>query len=93
MMIDGNDLVVLLRQYGKNSIFHANTVATSLSFLRNDGLLSRYYVKTHPATCHQTPQYTDETDRQLGVDNDIFFDVENIWDLNMTCFYGPVVFQ
>lgn len=92
-MIDGNELVELLRQYGKNSIFHANTVATSLSFLRNGGLLSRKYVKEHPATCCQTPQYTDETDKLVGVDNDIFFDVENIWGRNMTCFYGPVVFQ
>lgn len=92
-MIDGNELVELLRQYGKNSIFHANTVATSLSFLRNGGLLSRQYVEDDPATCCQTLQKTDTTDKQFGVYNDIFFDVENIWEIKTTCFYGPVVFQ
>ena len=92
-MIDGNELVNLLNKYKKNSIFHAITVATSLSFLRTGGLKSRKYVSDNRNTCFQTAQSSDNTDKNVGVYDDIFFDVENIWEIKPTCFYGQVVFQ
>ncbi|MFU2421343.1 MAG: hypothetical protein ACM677_00175 [Bacteroides sp.] len=72
-------------------LYHANTVATSISFLLKGGLLSRGAVEELNYT--QTPQKTDDLDKRLGVYFDIFFDSDDIHarakDLNS---YGPVTF-
>lgn len=92
-MLNGTEVVNLLRERGFTHIYHANTVATALTYLRNGGLLSRQYVEDHPQTCFQTMQRSDEKDKQFGIYNDIFFDAKNIWECNCPCFYGPVIFE
>ena len=92
-MINGQQLVSLLNSLGKDNIFHANTVSTAISYIRTGGLKSRRFVVQNPQRCFQTFQNSDKLDREFNIDNDIFFDVENIWQLGRICFYGPVVFQ
>lgn len=94
-MLNGTEIANLLRERGFTHIYHANTVATALSYLRNGGLLSRQYVEDHPQTCFQTMQRSDEKDKMLGIYNDIFFDATNMWQVNQVnySYYGPVVFK
>lgn len=72
-------------------LYHANTVATAITFLTQGGLLSRGAVEERDL--FQTPQQTDELDKRVGVYYDIFFDSDDIHarakDLNS---YGPVTF-
>lgn len=72
-------------------LYHANTVATSVTFLSHGGLLSRGAVEEHGF--FQTSQESDDLDKKLGVFFDIFFDSDDIHarahDLNA---YGPVTF-
>lgn len=72
-------------------LFHANTVATSVTFLLHGGLLSRGAVEEQGL--YQTPQESDELDKRLGVFNDIFFDSDDIHARahNFNA-YGPVTF-
>lgn len=92
-MLDGKTLAKFLRKRGVSTLYHVNTTATALTFLRNGGLLSRHYVEEHPETCFQTIQKSDATDKKFGIFNDIFFDVMNIWENSEVCFYGPVLFE
>lgn len=81
----------VLKNKGVDLLFHANTVATSLTFLNSNGLLSRQYVEENGLT--QTKQYTDSTDKILGVYNDIFFDSCDIHArASRSNLYGPVLF-
>lgn len=72
-------------------LYHANTVATSVTFLLHGGLLSRGAIEEQGL--FQTPQESDALDKKLGVFYDIFFDSDDIHsrahDLNS---YGPVTF-
>lgn len=72
-------------------LFHANTVLTSLTYLRYGGLLSRETVEN--IKLPQTPQETDESDKNLEIFNDIFFDSVDIHKRISTLNdYGPVLF-
>ena len=72
-------------------LYHANTVVTSCTFFENGGLLSRGVVEDRGL--FQTPQETDERDKQVDVFYDLFFDSIDIHrrkrNLNH---YGPVMF-
>ena len=72
-------------------LYHANTVATAISFLLKGGLISRGAMEE--IHYFQTPQQSDELDKKLGVYYDVFFDSDDIHarakDLNS---YGPVTF-
>lgn len=92
-MLNGDNLADFFEEKGYHILHHVNTVATALTFLRNGGLLSREYVANHPASCFQTLQKSDAKDKELGIFNDIFFDIMNIWQFKEVCFYGPVVFE
>lgn len=81
----------VLMQKGVTHLFHANTVATACTFIENKGLLSRGAVKERGL--FQTPQQTDETDEQVDVFYDIFFDSVDIHERGKRVNqYGPVVF-
>ena len=72
-------------------LFHANSVRTSIEFIRRKALLSRAFGENE---IHQTTQRSDDLDKQLGIYNDIFFD--NI-DIPSRCgtnrsAYGPIMF-
>lgn len=82
----------ILMQHNVTNLFHANTVLTSLSFLKNQGLCSRQYIEDTPDS-HQTGQYSDKTDKKLGVYNDIFFDSVDIHKRTRGVnYYGPIMF-
>ena len=83
---DGTNYPVL----GK--LFHSNSVSTSLDFIRQGHLYSRRH--GYEAATEQTQQRSDELDRELGIDNDIFFDACDIphYAGSHTSAYGPVMF-
>ncbi len=82
----------ILRGKGVESLYHANTVGTSVTFLENGGLLSRGAVES--AGLYQTSQQTDDKDRVLGVFYDIFFDSVDIHSrARKRNDYGPVTFE
>lgn len=78
----------LLIEHNVEYLYHANTVATAVTFLSYGGLLSRGAVEEQ--NLFQTPQESDSLDKQLGVFFNIFFDSDDIHarahDINA---YGP----
>lgn len=81
----------ILINKGVTHLYHANSVATASTFLKNGGLLSRGYVEDHGLV--QTSQETDEKDKQVDVFYDIFFDLVDIHERSKGLnHYGPVVF-
>jgi len=85
-------LVVVLNLKGIKTLFHANTVQTSCTFLGAGGLASRGYVERNGLP--QTPQSSDDTDKAMGVWNDVFLDTDDIhWRSKSPNAYGPVLFQ
>lgn len=81
----------ILYNKGVDYLYHANTVATSITFLLKGGLMSRGMVEELHLV--QTEQYTDSRDKHLGIYYDIFFDSVDIHakakNYNK---YGPVTF-
>lgn len=85
------DVKEILVQSGVNYLYHVNTIATSLSYIRSGGLLSRQ--TADDMGLPQTPQSTDETDKEFGVYNDIFFDSVDIHQrAGKANHYGPLMF-
>ena len=64
------DIKQVLLDHNVHHLYHTNTVETSLSFLKNGGLLSRGLCEEMGLP--QTPQITDDTDRRDGIYFDIF---------------------
>lgn len=94
----GEEIFRFLKAREVEYLYHANTVATSRTFLQNGGLLSRGYIDSRGLI--QTVQASDEDDKKLGIWNDIFFDTVDIHDhMGLAgaspgiCFYGPVLFK
>lgn len=80
-----------LKSVGVDKLYHVNTVVTSLSFINQGGLLSRQTAEIMGVT--QTPQSSDDIDREFGIYNDIFFDSVDIHDrAKRPNDYGPVMF-
>lgn len=76
---------------GVDKLYHVNTVVTSLSFINQGGLLSRQTAEI--MSVPQTPQSSDDIDREFGIYNDIFFDSVDIHDrAKRPNDYGPVMF-
>ncbi len=71
-------------------LYHTNTVETTISFLRNKGLLSRELCER--LGFPQTDQYTDMIDKEYSIYNDIFFDSMEIQRRTGVSYYGPVLF-
>lgn len=86
-----NEVFPILQGKHITSLFHANSVTTSRAFLTLGGLASRARMKAEGLP--QTDQYTDASDQQFGVWNDVFTDSVDIHarvrDRNQ---YGPVLF-
>lgn len=76
---------------GVDHLYHANTVATAISFINNGGLISRETMES--MNLPQTQQQSDVLDKALGIYNDIFFDSVDIHkQLSDVNNYGPIVF-
>ena len=89
MSISAEEISTVLCAKKIDQLYHANTVLTTLSFLRTGGILSRGAIEQRKLP--QTPQTTDRLDKQLGIWNDVFFDSADIHqrasELNK---YGPI---
>lgn len=81
----------ILVEKGVTHLYHVNSVLTACTFLENGGLLSRGAVED--MGLYQTPQETDQNDRDIDVFYDIFFDSVDIHQRSKQLnFYGPVMF-
>ena len=72
-------------------LFHANSVKTAVDYIRGRELYSREFGVRRGI---QTPQRSDELDRELKIFNDIFFDnmdIPYVCNTN-TSAYGPIMF-
>lgn len=87
----GQEVYEVLKARGGDKLYHANSVKTSLSLLKLGGLASRGAVEAHRFP--QTPQMSDNKDREYGIWNDSFLDTHDIHSaLKCRNFYGPVLF-
>lgn len=86
--MNGQEMHGALAQHGVTHLHHANTVATSCTFLRSSRLASRGWVDYYRLP--QTPQLSDDLDKQFGIWNDVFMDGVDIHRRGRTRnFYGP----
>jgi len=75
-----------------NHLYHVNTVATSITYIQNGGLISRGAVEDKGL--FQTPQESDEKDKEVSVFYDIFFDTDDIHARRKAVnFYGAITFE
>ena len=75
-----------------DGLYHANSVSTSISYIRHKMIYSRQY-GDRVFTEEQTEQWSDETDVSDGVYNDLFFDNCDIRAMTgKHSAYGPITF-
>lgn len=79
MRLDNRELHDLLIEKGVTHFYHANTLATSITFIENGGLLSRGDVETNGF--FQTPQTSDADDVMFDVWHDVFIDIVDLHGL------------
>jgi hypothetical protein len=92
MKINNNELHKLLIDKGVTHFYHANTVATSITFIRKGGLLSRGDVER--LNLYQTSQASDDKDRTFDVWDDVFIDTVDLHGLfPRQNLYGSVLFK
>ncbi|WP_114940416.1 hypothetical protein [Mucilaginibacter endophyticus] len=73
-------------------LHHANSLATSITFFRAQGLLSRGFVESQ--NLFQTRQLSDDDDKNNDVWNDIFFDSRDLHGhFPRQNLYGPILFK
>lgn len=81
----------VLKRKGLLYLYHANTVKTSKTFIKNGALLSRKYIEQNGL--EQTPQKSDNIDKKYEIWNYIFLDAINISSYFRNYnYYGPVLF-
>lgn len=92
MKLDNNELHEFLIRRGIPTLYHANTVSTSITYLQQKGLLSRGGVELLGLT--QTKQSSDSKDKLFNVWNDIFLDTVDLHKHFLRQnLYGPVLFK
>ncbi|RXT69847.1 hypothetical protein B1F71_04455 [Pseudomonas syringae] len=86
-----NEVYDVALKKGISNIYHANSLATSISFLKLNSLASRKHVASSGLA--QTAQYTDSSDKELNVWDDIFLDTVDIHKrASNRNNYGPILF-
>ncbi len=84
----------VLKKAGAKQLYHANSVATSCSFLKAGGLTSRAF--NEQSGLDQSSQESDDKDREFGIWNSIFLDHVDIHEragrVKGPNVYGPVLF-
>lgn len=92
MRLNNSELHALLIEKGVTHFHHANTLATSITFIENGGLLSRGDVENNGF--FQTPQTSDADDVMFDVWDDVFIDIVDLHShFRRQNFYGPVLFK
>ena len=89
--LNPKELHTILKNKGIEYLFHANTISTSITFLKEKHLLSRKYVEEN--NLFQTDQYSDKKDKKHNIWDDIFVDAMDIHKtFNKDNLYGPFLF-
>lgn len=92
MKIDNKKLHKFLMEKGIINFFHANTLSTALTFIKNNGLMSRGLVEEH--NLYQSVQSSDEIDKRFDVWHDIFIDTIDLHGFfPRQNYYGPILFK
>jgi hypothetical protein len=92
MNLSKGELHALFVEKQVNWLYHANTVGTTITFIEQNGLISRHFVEA--SNLRQTPQSSDEADRQFDVFDDVFLDTTDLHTyFHRQNFYGPVTFK
>jgi hypothetical protein len=82
----------VLKKKGIEYLHHANTVATSLTFIEVGALLSRQFVEANDL--NQTVQKSDTEDKKFDVWDSVFLDGEDLHKrYRRANKYGPVLFK
>lgn len=88
--IPAKEIYSILKEKEVPYLYHANTVASSLTFIQNRALLSRGFVERKGL--FQTPQKSDTGDKEFDVWEHIFFDGADLHLKYKRCnHYGPVL--
>lgn len=86
------EIYKILRDKGLQYLYHANTVSTSLTFIKQNALLSREYVESNNLI--QTGQKSDSGDKKHDVWNHVFLDGEDLHSrYRQENHYGPITFR
>lgn len=88
--LNAKEVYDLLKKKGVKHLHHANTVRTSLTFIKEKALVSRHYVEANGLV--QTSQYTDSKDKRLGIWDSVFLDGYDLHKAYAINHYGPVLF-
>lgn len=92
MKLNNKELYDFFCEIDVLALYHANTVRTSLSFLKSNGLMSRGAIENKGL--EQTPQSSDDIDKVLNVWNDIFIDSIDLHTFfRRENHYGPILFE
>lgn len=92
MKLDSKKMYEFLESIGISHLYHSNTVPTACTFINEGGLLSRGAVEAKGLV--QTPQNSDDIDKQFNVWNDIFLDCNDLHvRFGRENRYGPVLFK
>jgi hypothetical protein len=92
MELKSTEVLEILKKKGVDALYHANTVSTCCTFLRDGHLLARGTV--HERGLDQTDQRSDTSDRKLGIWYDIFFDAIDIHvQSGNRSYYGPIMLK
>jgi hypothetical protein len=90
--LNKHELYEILTAKGVQNLYHANTVATSITYLTQKSLLSRKYVEANSLL--QTTQYSDTKDKKFNIWDDIFLDAMDIHtEFKRPNKYGPFLFS
>jgi hypothetical protein len=90
--LDNKELYDFLKGKKVSNLFHANTVATSITYIEEEGLLSRQDIEGRGL--YQTPQSSDAIDKLFDVFDDIFIDTRDLHKhFSRQNHYGPVLFK
>jgi len=92
MNLDKKKLHTFFINRGITHLYHANTVGTALTYIGQNGLLSRGAVEQ--LELYQTHQRSDYKDRQLNIWHDVFLDTQDLHSyFGRENRYGPVLFR
>lgn len=90
--LNPSELYEVLREKEITHLHHANTVLTSLTFIKENALLSRAYAEKHGLP--QTSQDSDDIDKKYDVWDSVFLDGLDLHTkFKRANLYGPVLFK
>ncbi|MFB9843921.1 hypothetical protein [Mucilaginibacter ginsenosidivorans] len=90
--LSGKGVYAILKKKGVEFLYHANTVLTCLTFIKEKALLSRHQVESDGLL--QSPQKSDAEDKKYDVWDCVFLDgVDLHKKYSRANKYGPVLFR